>query len=150
MKLKSINHEQRLYVMEAGEGYTCYGFDVLDRKANGIADWLRDQPRYTGRPVPVIPAPVGTEEHFAACDEMFTRGQEFNTLTRERCPIELVPALAGLEGKRVEADYFGERIRFYVGKSTGWMPAHLQLKRIDSDGGEALIADEVKNVRTIK
>jgi hypothetical protein len=150
MKLHSINHEQRLYVMEAGDGYTCYGFDVLDRKAKGIAAWLREQPRYTGRPVPEITQEPGTEEHFAACDEMFDRGGEFNHLTGIRCPIELVPALIGLEGKRVEADYFDERIRFYVGKSMGWMPAHLRIASARSDGGEALLAEHVKNVRVIK
>ena len=150
MKLKSINPEQRLYVIEAGEGYSCYGFDVLDRKAKGIAAWLREQPRYTGRPVPEITQELGTEEHFAACNEMFDRGGEFNHLTGIRCPVELVPALIGLEGKRVEADYFDERIRFYVGKSTGWMPAHLRIASANSSGGEALIADCVKNVRVIK
>lgn len=150
MKLSSINHEQRLYVMESGKGYTCYGFDVLDHKAKAIAAWLREQPRYTGRPVPEIVEPLGTEEHFAACDEMFDRGGEFNRLTGIRCPAELVPALIGLEGKRVEVDYFDERIRFNVGKSMGWMPVHLRIARADSSGGEALIADRVKNVRVIK
>lgn len=151
MQLKRINPEVRLYVIEAGmAGYTSYGFDVLDAKAKAVAAWLREQPRYTGRPVPEITQALGTEEHFAACNEMLDRGREFNTLTGERCPAELVPALIGLEGKRVEADYFDERIRFWVGKSTGWMPAHLRISRTNSSGGEALLADQVKNVRVIK
>jgi hypothetical protein len=150
MKLSKINPEQRLYVIEAGEGYSCYGFDVLDRKAKAVAAWLREQPRYTGRPVPEILGPVGTEEHFAACDEMLDRGGEFNHLTDIRCPAELVPALIGLEGKRVEADYFDERIRFIVGKSMGWFPVHLRIANASSSGGDALLAEHVKNVRVIK
>lgn len=148
MQLHNINEDQRLYVIKAGGGFSCYGFDVLNRKAHAVAEWLRTQPRYTGRPAPQIPADVGTAEHFAACAEMLDRGAEFNRMTGERCPAELVPALIGLEGARVEADVFGERVRFNVGKSTGWMPCHLMIKG-RATGGESLLADQVKNVRTV-
>jgi hypothetical protein len=51
---------------------------------------------------------------------------------------DLRPELIGLEGQRIEAtDRHGERRRFYVGKSTGWKPVHLEIKRIDSSGGDA-------------
>ena len=36
MKLHSINAAQRLYVIESGSGFSCYGFDVLDRKARAL------------------------------------------------------------------------------------------------------------------
>lgn len=149
MRLQSINHEQRLYVMPCGKGYSCYGFDVLDRKARAVAAWLADEPRYTGRFFAGVTAAPGTVEHFAQCAEMLKRGAEHHGLTGRRCPAELVPALVGLEGKRVECDYFGERVRFTVGKSTGWLPAHLELKTRRSSGGGALVAEEVRNVREI-
>jgi hypothetical protein len=147
MELHSINREQRLYVMPAGDGFSCYGFDVLDRKAIAVRRWLSAE-GFKGD-LPPVPTPVGTEEHFAACAEMMRLGAEFNAETRKQCPAELVSELIGLEGKRVEADVFEERARFWVGKSTGWMPCHLLIKTRRSSGGGALHADFTKNIRVI-
>ena len=48
----------------------------------------------------------------------------------------LIPELIGLEGWRVVATYpDGETSRFYVGRSSGWRPCHIELKRRDSNGG---------------
>lgn len=156
-KLASINHTERLYTMDCGTGYSCYGFDVLDKKARAVLQWIgMNIPLVDGyeikrivREMETFPA-MGTAEHYTTCMEILTRGSQLGTSTGKRCDIELVPALIGLEGKRVECDYFGERIRFWVGKSTGWMPVHLRIKTSRSTGGEALFADEVSNVRVIK
>lgn len=65
----------------------------------------------------------------------------WNTLTpaqrdQHRDNSHLSPQLIGLEGYRVEAiDDYGERRRFYVGKSTGWIPIHLEVKTRRSLGG---------------
>ena len=49
---------------------------------------------------------------------------------------DLTPELIGLEGWRVEAvTTYGETRRFYVGRSTGWKPIHLDIARRDSSGG---------------
>ena len=32
MKLHSINADQKVYVMNCGRGFSCYGFAVLDKK----------------------------------------------------------------------------------------------------------------------
>lgn len=48
----------------------------------------------------------------------------------------LSPQLVGLEGYRVEVvDRHGETRRFYVGRSTGWKPCHLEVKLRTSTGG---------------
>ncbi len=48
----------------------------------------------------------------------------------------LTPQLVGLEGWRVEAETsYGETRRFYVGRSTGWSPCHIEIKRRNSRGG---------------
>lgn len=48
----------------------------------------------------------------------------------------LTPQLKGYEGCRVEViDANRERRRFYVGKSSGWRPCHLEIHRVDSTGG---------------
>jgi hypothetical protein len=60
---------------------------------------------------------------------------------------DLTPQLIGLEGYRVEVlDDYGETRRFIVGKSTGWKPCHIELKRRNSWGGGS--AD--KQYKTVK
>jgi hypothetical protein len=55
-----------------------------------------------------------------------------------RSDAGLTKQLVGLERHRVEVvtDY-GETRRFWVGKSTGWQPCHLEVKTTRSMGGEA-------------
>ena len=49
----------------------------------------------------------------------------------------LTPQLIGLEGKRVEiVDRYGDSYRFWVGRSTGWRPCHLEVKTRRSMGGD--------------
>lgn len=77
-------------------------------------------------------------------------GAEHAAATGTRCPAELTPALVGLEGKRVLVTYpDGTESRFYVGKSTGWMPCHLEIKRRDSWGGGAAYVPEGARVRVL-
>lgn len=68
---------------------------------------------------------------------------------RLRSDAGLTPQLVGLEGCRVEViDQFGERRHFIVGRSTGWVPCHIEVKRRDSSGGGA--ADKTyKSVRIL-
>ena len=58
--------------------------------------------------------------------------------------------LIGLEGCRVEVlDKHYKTRRFQVGRSTGWVPCHIELHRSDSSGGGP--ADqEYKTVRVIR
>jgi len=60
---------------------------------------------------------------------------------------DLHPALVGLEGWRIEcngvdewglANPNGISRRFIVGRSTGWRPCHLILRRSDTRGGHAV------------
>lgn len=54
----------------------------------------------------------------------------------ERSDAGLTPQLVGLEGWRVEVvtDY-NETRRFIVGRSTGWVPCHLEISRRSARGG---------------
>ncbi len=55
---------------------------------------------------------------------------------RLRSVDALSPQLIGLEGWRVEVTTeYGETRRFIVGRSTGWIPIHLEIPRRDSTGG---------------
>jgi len=49
----------------------------------------------------------------------------------------LTSQLIGLEGKRVQVlDMDHETRRFWVGRSTGWRPCHLEIKTRRSTGGD--------------
>lgn len=62
----------------------------------------------------------------------------------------LSPQLVGLEHARVEVvDEYGETRRFWVGRSTGWKPCHLEVKTIRSMGGECA-AKHYQTVRVIR
>lgn len=144
-KLDSINKTARLYVMQCGGGFSCYGFDVLDRKARAVAQWLSAN----GENVADVPARVGTKKHYAACSKILAHGAAYAARSGARCNAELIPQFIGHEGQRVECTLYGERVRFYIGKSSGWMPSHLEIKTARSSGGNAISADEVKNIRFI-
>jgi len=67
-----------------------------------------------------------------------------------RCNVELTPELVGREGKRVEViDCYGEKRRFIVGKSTGWMPIHLEIKSKASTGGGGVTGTPFKSVKIV-
>ena len=61
------------------------------------------------------------------------------TTSENRDMSGLSPQLIGLEGWRVEVSTrCGEKRRFYVGRSTGWKPCHLEIhNRRSLDGTPA-------------
>jgi hypothetical protein len=139
--LKSINQEQGLYVIAAGNGYSCLGFDVCAERIAGYAAWLG---------VTVPPLAKGTREHFEFYETLCAWGFAYNARTGARCDVELTRALIGLEGKRVEiAQPDGETRRFWVGKSTGWAPCHLEIARRNSTGGPAVYVPPGSRVRIV-
>lgn len=144
--LHSINKEQRLYVMTSGAGFTCYGFEVLDVKALQVNKWLESE----GQVVIAIPSRKGTKKHFNTCQQILDMGRAFNAATGKRCAAGLTKQLQGKEGRRVEVvTTYGEKRRFYVGKSTGWMPCHLEISKCNSHGGPSA-EDEYKSVTIVK
>lgn len=63
---------------------------------------------------------------------------------------DLTPQLTGLEGWRVEVtDRNGEKRRFYVSRSTGWRPCHIELLRRDSMGGMAVFGAPFAEIRKL-
>lgn len=153
-KRVTVNKEQRLFVIPCGEGYTCLGFDVCRKRATQLAEEL--------------PAPLPKEridsikayhEYRALCALAEKRHRE----TGWRSRAELTPWLIGLEGRHVEViTEEDEPVRFRVGKSTGWMPCHLQMdeRRFvngkwerdpddDGIGGPAVCCGHPKSVHVI-
>lgn len=53
-------------------------------------------------------------------------------------------------GQRIEvATPYGETLRGYVGKTTGWRPSYLLLARVDSIGSSELLDDRYTITQTI-
>lgn len=155
MKLVRIDHESRLYVHREGAGTSCYGFDVLDRKARAVGAWLAEQTqnldaaRAARTWLDLLGAP-GSEDHFAVCANIMERAQIHCGVFQVRCSVDTAPALRGLEGWRVSAVVNGERRRFIVGISTGWLPCHVARHNVRSRGGVALSAgDTITDVRKL-
>jgi len=131
MKLHSINEDQKLYVIHCGDGFSCYGFDVLHRKATAVAAWSKVVPPLMG---------PGTRAHFEWCAEVMEHGAKFAAKTGARCDADLTPELIGLEGARVEVKTpDGETSRFWVGKSTGWMPVPFGDQNAPKLGGRSSV-----------
>ncbi len=142
----TVNPESRLYVIPCGKGYSCHGFDVVERL---IAALVAE-----GRPAPQTPAPIGTPERYAQYRELCNLAELEFRITGKRSSAELTPELIGKEGKRVEVVHTWpsgnrETVRFKVGKSTGWMPYHLQLANVRSHGGPAVCLGKIESVRVI-
>ncbi len=63
----------------------------------------------------------------------------------------LHPALLPYKGARVECERYGERVRFWVGMSTGWKPCLLAVHNTRSSGGDAIRANEnLGEIRVIR
>ena len=144
----TVNEERELYVIPEAGGYSCLGFDVLLRRNNAVCEWLREN-GHSAREIPTESR--GTLEAYAIYRETMRQGGALNLETGKRCNADLTPQLTGLEGNRVEVvDRYGETRRFYVGKSTGWFPVHLEIKRCDSSGGCAVTGTLFESVRIVR
>lgn len=140
--LHSIDAAQRLYVLSCGAGFTCLGFDVAEARRVAALRWLK---------LPVPHEPKGTPQAFAAYAEAMAKGAAHHAATGKRCDHELTLELVGREGKRVEMRAPGQAPhRFYVGRSSGWMPVHLEIARRDSSGGESVYMPDGATIRTIE
>lgn len=157
--LDSINRVQRLYVISTNGCVSCYGFDVLNDKAARLLTWLWAQGRAAelllgAKGIDVkslaVPARVGTKKHFTACDAIICAARRYAVDTGTMCPVELCDQLIGLEGEQVEViDCHGERRRFWVGRSTGWMPTHLEIETRRSSGGPAVMGAPFQSITII-
>ena len=135
-----------VYVLREGGGFSCLGFKVCEERRIRYRAWLNAKgvaipPECCHSMNPGIEAYrvylvlLGLIK--SLCDRM-----------RIRCDVDLSPQLIGKEGQRVEVeDMHGERRRFRVGKSTGWLPIHLEIRGREKYGDGA--ARKYKSVRVL-
>lgn len=140
----TVNVRQELYVIPTIEGgYSCLGFDVADK-------WARAACAEMNRPELMPQNKPGTLEHYKENATIMDVAYGFNGLTGHRFAYALTPQLVGLENKRVEVvDRYGEKRRFYVGKSSGFIPCHLEIAKRNSTGGPAVMGAPFKSVKVV-
>lgn len=132
--------DQRLYVLNYGKYVSCLGFDVCLERATALNREMETNIRLS-KP--------GTLKLYRQYEQLIEVARRRNRETGWKSNSELIPHLIGLEGKRVEVTYdYGKKERFYVGRSSGFIPCHLAIKRKDAIGGAAVCGDIV-NVRIL-
>lgn len=139
--LVSINprYSGGMYILRAGDGVSCLGVKVCERKRIDVAAWLEAH----GQEAPAMKSAPGTPAAFIAYQETMTAGAKYYAKSDNRCPAELTPQLVGLEGRRVKVTRDdGESHTFIVGKSTGWLPCHLEIESEHARGGPAAYIGE--------
>jgi hypothetical protein len=138
-----INRTQRLFVLPAGKGgFSCLGFDVCEERTRKLATELAVKP---------LAHRKGTRRAYEAYEQLVEVARQRNLATGWRAQSELTPEFMGLEGKRVEiVDCWGQKRRFYVGKSTGFIPVHLEIARRNSTGGPAVMGAPFASVRVLE
>lgn len=140
----TLNKEQALYVIPCGGVYTCLGFQNAFDKTKAIAE------HYGLKRLQPNEALKGTEQGYSQYVTAIEYARAEHARTGLKCTVELSPQLIGLEGRRVEVvDVYGEKRRFKVGKSTGFIPCHIELANERSSCG--ISADkEYKSVKVIR
>ena len=131
------------YVVECADGYSTYSYKFIEKRTKGVAEWLK---------LPVPTHPLGSKEALAAYKELMEKGESHHRFTGKRCLAELIVELIPYEGKRVEVTYPENegKVRFIVGKSTGWLPCHLEIKTKRSNGGVSVYWPKGSTVKLVK
>ena len=141
--LQKINQETRLYVIKEAHGFSCLGFDVLERRGNRLAKELGVQIDFTKL------------HHGEDKYEQFSKLQELAHKrfieTGYRCECELHPEFLPFLNTKVRAVFAdGTNEIFRVGRSTGYIPCLLRIDNDRSMSGEAIdIEEKVLSIRKL-
>jgi len=123
----TVNHKQGLFVIPNGEGVSCLGFDVCRNRTIALGNEMKES--YELHEKNTIEA---YNEYRRLVDTAFAK----NLATGWRSQSELIPEFIGKEGKKVTVtDNYGETRTFRIGKSTGFIPCHLEIEGNEDGGG---------------
>lgn len=141
-KLIKINKEEKLYVLSTdGKYFSCLGFELVMKRAKALSEEINEKFKIQ-RP--------GTKKAYKELCRLTEIARRKNKATGWRSQSELYKPFINNEGKRVEVEYtWGEKEKFIIGKSTGWIPCHIMLKRVDSRYGCGVLNSSIKSYRFI-
>lgn len=142
MKNVTVNKDQGLYVIPERGGYSCLGFEVCYNRTIKLADEMGIRVNLKRK---------GTKKAYQVYQKLVKIARQRNAATGWRSESELTPELIGKEGQRVEVvTSYGEKMRFIVGKSTGFIPCHLMIMRSNSHGGGAVVGSPFKSIHVLR
>lgn len=145
----TANKEQGIFWINRGKYTSGLGFDVMKKRYDNLSNEIM---MMKGTNIPILSsAESKTVKGYKKYQKLLDRAKKINKNSGERFIAELSPQLMGLEGKRVEVvDSSGEKRRFWVGKSTGFIPVHLEIHNTRSTGGGAVMGTPFKSVRVVR
>lgn len=134
-----INNEQGLFVIPSGNGYSCLGFNVCKERIEKLSAELGEEVHN------FAPNTIESYNEYIRITEV---ARNKNAVAGWRSSSELIPEFIGREGERVEVvTCWGETNRFYIGKSTGFIPCHIEVKKSNSSGGSSVCGYPFKSVK---
>ena len=140
-KAITLNEDQALYVIQEGKVYTCLGFDVALQRIKALEVELS---------INIINCARGSLRTYEYYLKLIEIARQKNLSSGWRSTIELYAPFIGYEGRRVEVEYVdGIKERFYIGKSTGFIPCHIMIKKSNSSGGCGVLGSLIKNFKFI-
>jgi hypothetical protein len=150
MKNVTYNEKQKLFTIKCGSGSSCLGLEVCRASAARLAAELGECLPEDYRSKRFDSAMALYKDYSRLVEKARVRNQK----TGWRSSSELTPDLIGLEGKRVEVVHQWdsgktEKVRFQVGKSTGWIPCHIALHNRASSGGPSVCLGKILSIRVI-
>jgi hypothetical protein len=136
------NPDQRLYVIPSGGGYSTMSPEYCAKRATAVRAWYGDG---IGLSPDMDPG-----ELWNAYTDTMDKAFKWHKEIGKQCPVELTPALIGLEGRRVAVRTpDGNVTRFRVSRSSGWMPCHIALANSRSTGGPPVYMPAGSTLHTI-
>lgn len=143
MKTLTLNKDQKLYVIRAGNSYTCLGFEVCLKRVTALNTELGNIIKYVAR--------IGSKRLYYQYTHLTSQAAVKHKATGWKSQSELIPEFIGREGWRVQiVDKYGETRRFIIGKSTGFIPCHLEILKSNSSGGASVTGYPFKSVNFIE
>jgi hypothetical protein len=140
----TINTANESYAIPEGSGTSSLGFDVLLERIKRYAADL-------GLDVDQANMERGSMAAYQYYQSLVKALRHRFLSKSQRCNVDLTPQLIGLEGMRVEVvDCYDTTKRFWVGKSDGFIPIHLEIAKRNSSGGIGVIGTPFKSVRVLE
>lgn len=147
MNQLKIDKQKQQYVFTQGSGVFPIGIALLAKRAKAVAQWMG---------VAEPKSKAGSFEHYTECMAMMEKGHQHAKRTGLQCNGNLSPQLVGYEGARVSVvDNAGYTRSFWVARTLGWMPSHLEVNRLpaifgrDSDEDDVLADETYQSVEVI-
>lgn len=138
----TLDVEQSRYVIDVGGGFTCLGFKVC-------REWTRAIACELGR-IELAPTAFASLAAYEQYEAALKAARAHAAMTGRPLRCQLTLELIGLEHQRVEVtDRYGDTRAFVVGRSTGFIPVHLELSSRRARSGVGVCGAPFRSVRIV-